>query len=41
VEEGTHRELIARDGLYAQLLHRQLLAEELDDAPLAPAEGDA
>lgn len=40
VEEGTHGELIARDGLYAQLLHRQLLAEELDDTPLAAAEGD-
>lgn len=40
VEEGTHPELIERNGLYAQLLHRQLLAEELDDAPLAGAEGD-
>jgi len=40
VEEGTHAELIARNGLYAQLLHRQLLAEELEDTPLAAAEGD-
>ncbi len=40
VEEGTHGELIARNGLYAQLLHRQLLAEELEDTPLAAAEGD-
>lgn len=28
-EEGTHAELIERDGLYARLLRRQLLSEEL------------
>lgn len=43
VEQGTHAELIARGGLYAALLQRQLLAEELDagdgeeGAPLAAA----
>ena len=36
VERGTHDELIAAKGLYASLLQRQLLAEDLDaDSPLA------
>jgi ATP-binding cassette, subfamily B, multidrug efflux pump len=32
VERGRHRELVARGGLYAGLLHRQLLEEGLDGA---------
>lgn len=31
VERGTHAELVERRGLYASLLRRQLLEEELDD----------
>jgi len=31
VERGTHAELVARRGLYARLLRRQLLEEALDD----------
>jgi ATP-binding cassette, subfamily B, multidrug efflux pump len=31
VEDGTHRELLARRGLYAALKHRQLLNEALED----------
>jgi ATP-binding cassette, subfamily B, multidrug efflux pump len=30
VESGTHPELIQRDGLYASLLHRQLIEEDLE-----------
>ena len=29
-ERGTHEELMARHGIYAELFHRQLLEEELD-----------
>ena len=29
VERGTHQELMARRGIYAELFHRQLLEEEL------------
>jgi len=39
VERGTHEELMGRQGVYARLLERQLLAEELesygDERPLA------
>jgi ATP-binding cassette subfamily B protein len=36
VEHGNHAELIARDGLYAALLQRQLLAEGLDRVEAEP-----
>lgn len=39
VESGTHAELLQRGGSYATLLHRQLLADELERGGLlAPAE---
>lgn len=39
VESGTHAELLQRGGTYATLLHRQLLADELEQGSvLAPAE---
>jgi ATP-binding cassette subfamily B protein len=40
VEIGTHAELLQRGGVYAHLLHRQLLADEVERGGLlAPAEG--
>jgi ATP-binding cassette subfamily B protein len=38
VESGTHTELIQRDGLYASLLHRQLIEEDLESDSV-PADG--
>lgn len=41
-ESGTHAELLARGGLYARLLRRQLLEEAVAEdgaEPLVPAEG--
>ena len=32
VESGTHTELIATEGVYTRLLHRQLLKEDLEAA---------
>ncbi|MEE9206963.1 MAG: ABC transporter ATP-binding protein [Gemmatimonadota bacterium] len=34
VEEGTHAQLLARRGVYARLLERQLLVEEIAQAPV-------
>jgi ATP-binding cassette subfamily B protein len=31
VETGTHGELLQRGGAYAALLHRQLLAEDVEE----------
>jgi len=30
VEQGTHAELLQRQGLFAQMYRRQLIAQELD-----------
>ena len=36
VEQGTHDELLAQGGLYADLYQKQLLEEELEEADLEP-----
>lgn len=36
VEQGTHDELLARGGLYADLYQKQLLEEELEEADVEP-----
>jgi ATP-binding cassette subfamily B protein len=39
VETGSHAELLQAGGVYASLLHRQLLAEDVAEAgALAPAD---
>jgi ATP-binding cassette, subfamily B, multidrug efflux pump len=40
VESGTHAELLQAGGLYAQLQHRQLLAETLSEANLLAPEAE-
>jgi len=39
VERGTHRELLLAGGVYARLLFRQLLEQEIAAEP-APGEGE-
>jgi ATP-binding cassette subfamily B protein len=38
VEQGTHDELLARGGLYADLYQKQLLEEELEAADAQPVD---
>jgi ATP-binding cassette subfamily B protein len=38
-ERGTHAQLLAGDGVYARLLERQLLEEDLESEPLAADRG--
>jgi ATP-binding cassette subfamily B protein len=38
-ERGTHAQLLAADGVYARLLERQLLEEDLESEPLAADRG--
>ncbi len=40
VQEGTHAALIAAEGTYARLLHRQLLEQDLEAEGLAAASAD-
>jgi ABC-type microcin C transport system duplicated ATPase subunit YejF len=40
VEQGTHRELLAFDGLYSHLVASQMVSRP-DDLPLAPAASSA
>ncbi len=39
-ERGTHEELVARNGVYATLLHRQMLEQEIEGSAAQPAVGD-
>jgi ATP-binding cassette subfamily B protein len=38
-ESGTHQELLDLDGVYARFYHRQLLAEQVEEAAVAPIDG--
>jgi len=40
-EQGTHDDLVARDGLYAEMYRRQLLQEELEREEESAADGMA
>jgi ABC-type multidrug transport system fused ATPase/permease subunit len=37
-EQGTHDELLAHDGVYANFYRRQLLAEQVEEGTGSPAE---